>query len=308
MAIKHYSKVTDFNKEDFIDLFKRADYFIEHKDKAFDFCKGKVIATLFFQPSTRTSGTFQAGMIKLGGGWIGVSGAQGTSMEKGESFEDTVENYSRFSDIIVIRHPDDDAAERAVQHSLVPIINGGSGSKEHPGGFCMLYGAYRRFKKLEGLKFGIYGTPGINRASKSLVQILGMFNSEIYLDDLGGFPLPPDVEQKAKDLGAKKIVYDRLENFIGKIDCLMVTRALQTGIIKDFPKEKADEILRRYKPITMKEVNMMRKDAILTMALPRIFEIDKEVDKDPRAIYFDQMEEFLYANMALITKLLNIKL
>ncbi|MFA6445813.1 MAG: hypothetical protein WCW14_01000 [Candidatus Paceibacterota bacterium] len=289
MAIKHLVSSSDFTKADYDAIIKNFSYFMEHGIDP-NIARGKIFATLFFQPSTRTMNAFQAGIIRMGGGWIGVTDDKGLSMSKGESFEDTIREYSSFADLIALRHPDDDAAERAAANSLVPVMNCGCGSREHAVGTAMLLAFMKMHLKdrpFEGLKIGIYGTPEINRATKALVPILGMYGVNLIIDDLGHFPLPKDVEEKAKKNGLKSLAYGKLDDFIGDIDMLLVTRGLQKGIIPadKFPKEKEELILKMYKPITKEHMKKMRKDAILYMIKPRIFEIDKDVDSDPRAAY-----------------------
>jgi len=247
----------------------------------------KVAGTLFFLPSTRTMLGFQSGAIMGGGGWIGTTSEKGLSMEKGETFEDTIKTFSSFADIIVVRHPDDDAAERGAKTSLVPLINAGCGSKEHAMSPLMQLFAWRANSKksLEGLTVGIYGTPGINRVCKSILPILGYYKMKLLIDDLENFPLPKEVEKSAFDNGLKSLDYGRLDDFISDVDVLMVTRGLQKGIIANFPKEKEELILKKYKPINKGHLKKMKSDAILSMILPRIFEVAKECDSDPRAIY-----------------------
>ena len=252
---------------------------------------------------------FQTAMIRAGGGWVGVIGEDAISMSKGESLEDTIREYGSFADCIVMRHSDDDSAERAAEISFVPILNGGSGSREHgiaaPYFICML--AYYLKRPLEGIKVGIYGTPGINRATKSLVSALGIYGATIIIDDLGHFPLPKEVEDAAMANGLNSIKYDKLENFIDTVDVLFLTRGLQKGIISSdtFSKEKEEMILERYKPITKKHMEKMRKDSILFMIKPRIFEVEKEVDSDSRACYSKQ-EPYAEMALALITYYLEI--
>src|SRR3989344_5752944 len=164
--IKHLVSSGDLNKSEYEKILKIFDTFSK-KGIPSDIAKGKVIATLFFQPSTRTMSAFQSGIIRLGGGWIGVMGEKGISMEKGESFDDPIREYGCFSDLIVLRHPDDDSAERAAKVSYVPVLNGGSGSREHAVGGPWLLMIIRHFlnRPIHNLKIGIYGTPEINRAS-----------------------------------------------------------------------------------------------------------------------------------------------
>ncbi|OGF22244.1 hypothetical protein A2Y83_04930 [Candidatus Falkowbacteria bacterium RBG_13_39_14] len=305
--MKHLIYSQDLKKEENIEILRRFKKFIEEGISP-DLCRGKIAATLFFQPSTRTMNAFQSGILRAGGGWIGVMGEKGLSMEKGETFEETMREYSCFADCIVVRHPDDDSAERAAASSFVPVINGGSGSREH--GVAAIWVvcemAYFLNRSIENLKIGIYGTPQINRATKAMVPILGMFGAELFIDDLGHFPLPKDVEDRAKANGLRGITYDKLDNFIGDVDVLFVTRGLQKGIIADFPKEKEEMILKNYKPINTGHMKKLRKDAILYMLKPRIFEIEKEVDLDPRAAYVKK-EPYAEVALAVMTYLMGIE-
>lgn len=297
----------DLKKEEYDEILRRFNKFIAEGISP-DLCRGKVVATLFFQPSTRTMNSFQSAMLRAGGGWIGVMGEKGLSMEKGESFEETIREYGCFADCIVVRHPDDDSAERAAASSFVPIINGGSGSREHGMSGCYFVNGLSYFLKrsIENLKVGIYGTPQINRATKALAPILGMYGAELFIDDLGYFPLPKEVEDRAKTNGLRNITYDKLDNFISEVDVLFVTRGLQKGIIENFPKEKEEMILKKYRPINTDDMKKMRKDAILYMIKPRIFEIEKEVDSDPRAVHV-QKEPYVETALALMTYLLDIE-
>jgi aspartate carbamoyltransferase catalytic subunit len=306
---RHLVSSSDINKAGYDEIFRRSMKFINEGIPP-DLMPGKVVATLFFQPSTRTMNAFQVAFLRAGGGWVGVMGEKGLSMEKGESFDDTIREYSSFADVIALRHPDDDSSERAAKVSRVPVINCGGGSKEHavaPAMMLAVLGMYLK-RPLQGAKIGIYGTPEINRATKAMVPILGMFGVELVIDDLGHFPLPKDVETKAKKNGLNSLSYGKLDDFIGDVDILFITRGLQKGIIPadKFPKEKEGMILKLYKPITKEHVKKMRKDALLYMIKPRIFEIETDVDDDPRAIY-SKHEPYTEACLAVVTYLLGVQ-
>ncbi len=307
--MKHLISSEDLTKADYEELLRRFNYFIKNGISP-DLCRGKIVSTLFFQPSTRTMNAFQSAILRLGGGWIGVMGEKGLSMEKGESFEDTIREYSCFSDLIILRHPDDDSAERAAKASYVPVLNGGSGSREHAiaAPWVILDMIYCLKRSLQGLKIGIYGTPEINRVTKAMVPIFGMYGMDIVIDDLGAFPLPKEVEEKAKANGLKGLRYDKLDNFIGDVDVLFLTRGLQKGIIPPdkFPKKKEELILKSYKPITKEHMKKLRKDAILFMLKPRIFEVEIDVDSDPRAAYAKR-EPYAEMGAALITYYLGLQ-
>ncbi len=306
---KHLVYSQDLSKQEYDEIFRRFEKFVKQGIPS-DLCRGKVVATLFFQPSTRTMNMFQSAMIRAGGGWIGVTDENAISMGKGETLEETIREYSSFADCIVMRHPDDDSAERAARAASVPFINGGAGSREHgvAGGLMLCTVRHYLGRPLEGLKIGIYGTPEINRATKAMVPLLGMYGVDLYIDDLGHFPLPKDVEDAAKTQGLKSLKYDKLKNFISEIDVLFVTRGLQKGIIPPdkFPPEKEELILKSYRPISKQDVAKMRQDAVLYMIKPRIFEIDKDVDADPRAVYA-RPEPFVEVALAVMTYLMGIK-
>jgi len=306
---QHLVYARDLSKEAYQEIIRRFHFFIKNGISP-DLCRGKVVATLFFQPSTRTMNSAQSALLRAGGGWIGVTGTQGLSMEKGETLEETIREYSSFADCIVMRHPDDDSAERAAFSATVPFINAGSGSREHGMVGAMLLPLLEHYLKrpLDGLTIGIYGTPEINRVCKAIVPLLGWWGINLVIDDLGHFPFPKEVEEAAKANGLRSLRYDKLENFIGDVDVLLVTRGLQKGILspEQFPKEREELILKSYRPINKGDVAKMRKDAIVYMIKPRIFEIEKDVDADPRAVYAHP-EPYVEAVLALITYLLGIK-
>jgi len=309
MTIKHFVNASDLTKADYDEIIRRFNLFMT-KGISPDLIPGKVVATLFFQPSTRTMNMFQSAAIRAGGGWIGVMGDEGLSMGKGETLEDTISEYSEYADAIVLRHPDDDSAERAARAARVPVINAGSGSREHAISAALMLPTLQHYlkKPVEGLKLGIYGTPEINRVCKAIVPIFGLYNIKLYIDDLDEFPLPKDVEERARANGIKTLEYAPVEKWIGEVDALLVTRGLQKGIIPPdkFPKEKEETILKKYKPINMEIVSKMRKDAIVYMIKPLIFEIDREVDKDPRAVYAHP-EPYTETALAILTFLWGIK-
>lgn len=309
---KHLVSSKDLSKDEYLEILRRFDYFMENGISP-DLARGKIVATLFFQPSTRTMNCFQSGMLRAGGGWIGVTGAEGLSLSKGESWEDTIREYSSFADCIVIRHPDDDSAERAAAVARVPIINGGSGSREHAVGtammICELSHHLKKYKKsLSGAKIGLYGTPEINRVSKALVPILGFWGIELFIDDLGHFPLPKEVETAAHKNGIKNIKYDKLDNFIGDVDVLIVTRGLQKGIIPagKFPKEKEEMILKLFKPINRSHMDKMKSESVVYMITPLIFEIERDLDSDPRMSH-SKPKNYSEVGLAVMTYLLGIK-
>src|SRR3989344_1110388 len=310
MALKRLVNSMDIDKKGYDEIVRRGIKFI-HEGIQGDVLKNKIVSTLFFQPSTRTMISFESAVIRGGGGWIGVSGTSGLSMEKGESLEDTIKSFSDASDCIVLRHGDDDSADRAAKVAHVPVINAGSGSREHAVAAAMMLVLLAKYMKqpLQGARIGVYGTPQINRCMKALAPILGLYNVDLYIDDLGHFPLPDDVEKITRENGIKNIMYGKLDEFIGEIDSLLVTRALQKGIIPEdeFPQEKQDEIMKNFITLNIDHVQKMREDATVFMIKPLIFEVDKSVDGDSRAVY-TKPEPWAECALAVMTYLLGIRI
>jgi len=288
----------DLSKDEYLAIFNKALEFVENGIPN-DALKNKVIATIFLQPSTRTMTAFQSAAIRAGGGWIGTTDKNSISISKGETLEDTIRTYSSFADLIALRHEDDNSAEVAAANSMVPIINCGAGSREHAIGAAMiLFNIFARLRSLSGKKIGIYGTPAINRICHAMIPIMGFFEIDLYIDDLNLFPVDVKILETARNNGIKNITIGRLDESIADLDVLVVTRGLQKGIFKEgeFSKEKEEEILKTFRPISLEILSKMKNDALVEMIPPRIFEIDTEVDNDPRAIY---SQKIYYAEVIL---------
>lgn len=266
--------------------------------------QGKIVATLAFQPSTRTMGAFQSAMMRAGGGWLGVTDPKATSMGKGETLEDTVRTYGGYSDIVVLRHPKENATEEGARSSRIPVINGGNGNKEHAlAGGLLLFNIYHFLGHLDNIKMGVYGTSEFSRGFKAALKILGYYGTEVIVDDLdGNFPVPEDVVDVAKKNGLKSLKYDKLENFIGDIDWLLIPNAVPTVPITDKQKKALDK---HYKPINTSHMKKLRKDAFLDMITPCVFEIEKDVYPDPRAVFTKKEIHTEYC-LALMTYFLDI--
>jgi len=288
MGIKHFINSQDFSRGEYDAILKRAEEFVSAGIPP-TLLEGKIAATLFFQPSTRTMSSFQSALIRAGGGWIGVRGEKGLSMEKGEDFDDTIRTYSDFSDVIVLRHPSETSAHDAARVSRVPVINGGSGTREHAvWAVMLLFNMYHYFNgKLDGKRVGIYGVTGVNRVCKALVPVLGYYGMSIAVDDLGHFPFSEEVVSSAKKKGLAQLSYNTLDDFISEVDYLLVPHALQTGIQSsdEVLKKQQEVISKKFKPITKEHMKKLRKDAFLDMVAPRMFEVERDVDSDPRAIF-----------------------
>lgn len=309
MMTKHFIKVEDFTKKEYLELLKISKKFAGGGDFS-HICRGKVMACLFFQESTHTLNTFKTAMIRLGGGVIGFDGVKGTFVGSGEEDkEDTLRVFSELPDILVIRDSDSATLDTAVRVSQVPVINGGSGTEEHSSG-AFAYGFYvfNKLGRIDGLKICLYGAPGPSRAAKGLIKFFSLFNTKIYTDiTIPELDLPNSIYDFAKQ-HKNKIIKTKLKDIIGEIDLLIVE-----GIpAKYVDNNLVDKYISTYKPITLNEVSKMKKNAIFRPITPRIIKGDllsatKDVDNDPRTAFHDLSKMWSFANMALIVKLLNLK-
>jgi aspartate carbamoyltransferase catalytic subunit len=313
--MRHFSKTEDFNKQDYLEIFRRADFFEKGLGEGKNFahlCPGKVIATEFFQESTRTSASFQAAMVKLGGGWFGVSGIKGTYLESGEEdIEDTLMTIAPFCDVMAVRHKNFDLSTLIKKNFPVPLINGMCGGEEHSlAGMLYPYVGLKRFGKLEGIKIGIYGMSKSSRPIKAAAKVLGLFNVEIIEDSvIPEMKTPSHIVQTIIDNGSS-YREDKLDNFIDKIDCLFIVEGLpQAG---EDPK-LVDAYNNKFNPITNIDLDRMKNTAIVDVAYPRSLTDGrlvalKETDDNPKVITEELMRSVVLINMALITYLLDISI
>ena len=308
---KHLISANDIDKEGYIELMRRVKKFVDEGIPN-DLLRGKVIATLILQTSIRTMTSHQAGMIRAGGGWVGLAGegiGKDAVLGKDESWEDLITAYSSYADCILMRHPEDDAAERAAKVSNVPIINGGSGTREHAVGALMMLAhmSYHLKKPLEGLKVGIYGTPGANsgggRCCRAMIPLFGHYGMEVIVDDLDGkFPVDDATVRKAMDNGLKSLEYGKREDFIGDVDALVLTKAGGSALTP----ELAEHVKSSFEPVGNAELAKMKDDAQLVVITPRCGEVLDEVDSDPRSLHM-LYTPFQEAAVAMMSYLLGVE-
>jgi len=268
--------------------------------KGSDMLKGKILATLFFEPSTRTRLSFETAMLKLGGSTIGFAEAEIASVRKGENLADTIRTVENYADIIALRHPLDGAAKLAAEFSKVPILNAGSGAEEHPTQALMdLYTVQKEKGKIDGLKIALIGDLRYGRTVHSLAYALSLYNIELYLISPESLKMRNEVVRTIKN--KISIVEDtNLETIISEIDVLYVTR-IQKERFPD-PAEYA-KVKGVYK-IDLKTLKSAKKDLIILHPLPRIDEIAAEVDSTPQARYFQQVWNGIVVRMALLALVL----
>lgn len=300
---RNFVDPNDFSLEETTELFKLTENIIKNPQKYASCCNGKVLATLFYEPSTRTRLSFESAMLRLGGQVIGFSEPNSSSTAKGESFLDTIKTISYYADIAVIRHPKEGTAKQAALLTDIPIINAGDGTNFHPTQTLTdIFTILHNKKRLSGLKIGICGDLKYGRTVHSLIKALSYYdNNFIYLIS----PVELKIQQYIIDdiLIKKNINYCEINNLtsiINELDILYMTRVQKERFLnqKHYIKLKDYYILDKSKLLNAK------KDLMILHPFPRLNEIHYEVDDDPRAFYFNQIENGMYIRMALLFKLL----
>lgn len=265
-------------------------------------CRGRIMATLFYEPSTRTQMSFQAAMLRLGGQIIGFDNPGNSSVAKGETLKDTVRIVSGYSDIVVIRHPQEGAAKAASMFSLCPVINAGDGGHLHPTQTLTdLVTLMTEKGTLSGLKIGVCGDLKYGRTVHSLIKAMCKFpGSSFYLIATPELQAPDYVREVMDDAGCAYQEALTLDECIGELDVLYMTRIQRERFAtpEDYERNKGVYVL--------DEQKMARAKEKLTVLhpLPRVDEITVGIDQDPRAAYFRQAENGMYVRMALILRML----
>ncbi len=295
----------DLSVEEIFDLIRVADDIMQDPSKYNEVCKHKILATLFFEPSTRTRLSFESAMLSLGGNVLGFSDSAQSSSAKGESVADTVAVVSNYADIIAMRHPKEGAPLVASMHSNVPIINAGDGGHYHPTQTLTdLITIYREKERLDNLTIGLCGDLKFGRTVHSLIEAMSRYTGiKFVLVSPHELKLPSFVKKDyIKDKDIPYVQSLSLELVIGELDVLYMTRVQRERFFNE------EEYL-RLKDSYILDANKMRlakQDMIVMHPLPRVNEIATEVDNDPRACYFRQANYGKYIRMALIMKLLGV--
>ena len=292
--------IEDFSREEINYILNISQAMEPIASKGSDTLKGKILATLFFEPSTRTRLSFEAAMLKLGGSVIGFAEAEIASVKKGENLADTVRTVENYADVIALRHPLEGAAKLASEFSKVPIINGGSGAEEHPTqAFIDLYTMQKEKGKIDGLKIALVGDLRYGRTVHSLACALSLYNVELYLISPESLKMRPGVLRTIQN--KIPVIEDTsLEKIMPQLDVLYVTR-IQKERFPD-PAEYA-KVKGVYK-IDLKTLSNAKKDLIILHPLPRVDEIAAEVDNTPQARYFQQVWNGIIVRMALLALVL----
>ena len=304
--MKYLIDPMDLSVEEIDELNDIANDIIKDRTRYQDVCRHKILATLFFEPSTRTRLSFESAMLSLGGSVLGFSSASNTSASKGESVSDTISVVSSYCDIIAMRHPKEGAPLVATRKSTVPLINAGDGGHNHPTQTLTdLLTIYREKGRLDNLTIGFCGDLKFGRTVHSLTKAMSRYKNIKFV-----FIAPPELKipeyLKHDLLDAKNLDYkevETIEEVVEELDILYMTRVQKERFFneQDYIRLKDTYIL------DLKKLEKSKSDLIVMHPLPRVNEIAIEVDDDPRAKYFDQVQNGRFMRMALILKMLGLE-
>jgi len=292
--------IRDFSREEIDYILKTAQAMEPLAKKGSDMLKGKILATLFFEPSTRTRLSFEAAMHKLGGSTIGFAEAEIASVRKGENLADTVRTVENYADVIAIRHPLEGAARLAAEFAKVPIINGGSGAEEHPTQALLdLYTILKEKGIIDGLKIALVGDLRYGRTVHSLAYALSNYDVELCLVSPESLKMRREVLEEIR--GKISVTEETdIAKVIPNLDVLYVTRIQK----ERFPDPAEYMKVKGSYKIDLELLKKAKKDMIILHPLPRVDEIASEVDGTPHARYFQQVWNGIVMRMALLALIL----
>lgn len=292
--------IEDFSQQEINHILDVAKNMEPYAKTGSEILKGKILATLFFEPSTRTRLSFETAILKLGGSYIGFAEPDLTSARKGENIADTIRTVENYADVIALRHSLEGSAKLAADFSSVPIINAGTGAEEHPTQALIDLCTIRKDKgKIDGLKIALLGDLRYGRTVHSLAYALSLYNVELYLVSPENLRMRKDVLQTIKNR-IRVTENSTLEGIIPQIDVLYVTRIQK----ERFPNAAEYAEVKGAYRIDLKTIEKARRDMIILHPLPRVDEISPEVDSTPQARYFQQVWNGIVVRMALLSLVL----
>lgn len=303
--MRHLVEPEDLTLEEIQELVTMGLKMYENPKAYSEICKGKILASLFFEPSTRTKFSFDSAMMRMGGNVIGFSDAETTSAKKGESLADTIRVMNFYADIVVMRHPKEGAPKVAANYSKIPIINGGDGGHQHPTQTLTDLITIQRFKgKITGHTMAFCGDLKYGRTVHSLIRTMARFGTKkFYLVSPEELQLPTALKRQLTEKYQVEFIEScYMEDIIDDVDIFYMTR-----IQKERFFNEADYVkLKNSFKLTRDKLKLAKKDMIIMHPLPRVNEIAYDVDDDHRAVYFEQSEMGVYVRMALMAKLLEV--
>ncbi len=302
MAKKSLISITDLTKDEIIRITELAAYFEEHPYEPL--LNGRVIASLFFEPSTRTRLSFESAINRLGAHVIGFSDTANTSVSKGETFHDTIQVISNYCDMIVMRHSLEGAPRYASEFSKVPIVNAGDGANQHPSQTLLdLYSIKKTQGTLDGINIMMIGDLKYGRTVHSLLQALSHFNTKFTFVAPPELRMPEEYKQFLRDKGLEYTETTEIGDAINEADIVYMTRVQRERFTDPMEYERVKNVYVLKNSMLDNTKDNMR----ILHPLPRVGEIAYDVDQNPKAYYFNQTENGVYTRMAIISYLLGVK-
>jgi aspartate carbamoyltransferase catalytic subunit len=302
MPTGHMIDFNDYTIDDWSGLIKLASDIRLNQRDYIHRCEGRIMATLFYEPSTRTQMSFQAAMLRLGGQIIGFDNPVNSSVSKGETLHDTIKIVSGYSDVIVMRHPKEGAAKAAALYSQCPIVNAGDGGHLHPTQTLTDIFTLSNIKhRLTGLNIGLCGDLKYGRTVHSLIKAMSRFgDNKFYLISTPELTVPDYIKEVLEQSGCGYCEVTSIEECIGELDVLYMTRIQRERFasLEEYENQSGVYILDREK------LKKAKQDLAILHPLPRVDEIELAIDDDSRALYFKQAEFGMFARMALILKII----
>ncbi|MFH2140835.1 MAG: aspartate carbamoyltransferase [Bacteroidota bacterium] len=302
MKNKSLISINDYSKEDYLRIIELGEEF--EKNPVRNLLEGKVIASLFFEPSTRTRLSFESAVNKLSGRIIGFTDAGSTSVKKGESLKDTIKTVAKYSDLIVMRHPIEGSARFASEVSEVPVINAGDGANQHPTQCLLdLYSIKKTQKKLENLNLLLVGDLKYGRTVHSLLQAMSNFTPTFHFISPEQLKMPNEYKSFLEEKGIKYYEHEDFTESISEADIVYVTRVQRERFSDPMEYEKVKNSYNLRNSMLAKAKPNMK----VLHPLPRVNEINEDVDDNEKAYYFTQALNGIFTRQAIITSILGIK-
>ena len=299
---KSLISISDFTREEILHVLETAREF--EKDKVQNFLTGKVIGSLFFEPSTRTRLSFETAVNRLGARVIGFSDATNTSVSKGETLKDTIKMVSNYVDMIIMRHPLEGSSRYASEVASVPVVNAGDGANQHPSQTLLdLYSILQTQGRLEGLTINMVGDLKYGRTTHSLLQAMSHFNPTFIFTSPDELKMPAEYKTFLDERGIPYRETSSLEDGLNNCDILYMTRVQQERFTDPMEYEKVKDVYQ----LSARMLGGVRENMKILHPLPRVGEICEDVDDTPYAYYFKQAENGLYVRMAIISYLLGYR-
>jgi aspartate carbamoyltransferase catalytic subunit len=296
---QHIISIGDFDRKEIDQLLDHARQIDENKYDTFAL-QGKILAVLFFEPSTRTRMSFESAIARLGGTSISVSSVEACSIAKGETLADTIRVVSGYADAIVIRHPKEGAARLAAEFAHVPVINAGDGAGQHPSQTLLDLYTIRQSMPIDGIDVALVGDLRYGRTAHSLASALSLYGVRLHTISPKGLELPSSLVETLSARGMEIIEHDEIKDVIGQVDVLYVTRIQR----ERFPDSTSYFNVTSSYRITPELLSTAKQHLIVLHPLPRLDEIDPRVDALPHARYFEQSRNGVPVRMAMLLKVM----